>query len=181
MDSENFQAGNRSIRSHSLKPTTPAFSTPKKRSTTRLRIQLAFVLPGGGSEAQSDIGISGFFISQSSAAIMIAVFFVQHNFPDSYTSGDDNWSYLKGAINGSSFLIMPGILNWFTADIAYHHVHHLSERIPNYRLRRCHEDMQNNFGEVKRLRLNQLWDCFSLILWDDESLQLVSAKQPFKR
>ena len=112
---------------------------------------------------------------------MIAVFFVQHNFPDSYTSGDDNWNYLKGAINGSSFLIMPGILNWFTADIAYHHVHHLSERIPNYRLRRCHEDKQNNFGEVKRLRLNQLWDCFSLILWDDESLQLVSAKQPFKR
>ena len=120
-------------------------------------------------------------IMSTSAAIMIAVFFVQHNFPDSYTSGDDNWSYLKGAINGSSFLIMPGILNWFTADIAYHHVHHLSERIPNYRLRRCHEDKQNNFGEVKRLRLNQLWDCFSLILWDDESLQLVSAKQPFKR
>ena len=120
-------------------------------------------------------------IMSTSAAIMIAVFFVQHNFPGSYASDEDHWSYFKGAIDGSSFLIMPPVLNWFTADIAYHHVHHLSERIPNYRLRHCHEDRQNNFDGVKRLRLDQLWDCFSLILWDNETLQLVSAKQSFKR
>ena len=119
-------------------------------------------------------------IMSTSAAIMIAVFFVQHNFPGSYASDEDHWSYFKGAIDGSSFLIMPPILNWFTADIAYHHVHHLSERIPNYRLRHCHEDRQNNFEGVKRLRLDQLWDCFSLILWDNETLQLVSAKQSLK-
>ena len=120
-------------------------------------------------------------IMSTSAAIMIAVFFVQHNFPGSYASDEDHWSYFKGAIDGSSFLIMPPVLNWFTADIAYHHVHHLSERIPNYRLRHCHEDRQNNFDGVKRLRLDQLWDCFSLILWDNETLQLVSTKQSFKR
>ena len=114
-------------------------------------------------------------IMSFSAAIMIAVFFVQHNFPESYASGDKDWSYFKGAVDGSSFLIMPRVLNWFTADIAYHHVHHLSERIPNYRLRECHEDKKNNFDNVKRLKLHQLWNCFSLILWDDDSCQLVSV------
>ena len=112
-------------------------------------------------------------IMSTSAAMMITVFFVQHNFPGSYASSDDNWSYFKGAIDGSSFLIMPAIFNWFTADIAYHHIHHLSERIPNYHLRRCHEDTLNNFDSVKQLRLDQLWECFSLILWDNESLKLV--------
>ena len=116
-------------------------------------------------------------IMSVSAAIMIAVFFIQHNFPGSYASGEDNWSYFKGAVDGSSFLILPPILNWFTADIAYHHVHHLSERIPNYSLRMCHEDNNSKFDGVKRLQLNQLWECFSLILWDNESLQLVSAKR----
>ena len=116
-------------------------------------------------------------IMSVSASIMIAVFFVQHNFPGSYASGDEDWSYFKGAIEGSSFLIMPRVLNWFTADIAYHHVHHLSERIPNYRLRKCHEDNINQFISVKRLQLHQLWNCFSLILWDHESCQLVSANR----
>jgi omega-6 fatty acid desaturase (delta-12 desaturase) len=101
-----------------------------------------------------------------SAAIMIAVFFVQHNFPGSYASGEEHWSFFKGAIEGSSFLIMPRILNWFTADIAYHHIHHLSERIPNYRLRMCHEDKQNNFDDVIRLELHQL---------DNEAFRLVST------
>ena len=112
-----------------------------------------------------------------SASIMIAVFFVQHNFPGSYTSGDEGWSYFKGAIEGSSFLIVPRVLNWFTADIAYHHVHHLSERIPNYRLRKCHEDNLDQFSSVKRLQLHQVWNCFSLILRDHESCQLISINR----
>ena len=115
-------------------------------------------------------------IMSVSAAIMIAVFFVQHNFPGSYASGEEGWSYFKGAIEGSSFLIMPPVLNWFTADIAYHHIHHLSERIPNYRLRTCHEENKSNFDNVTRLQLHQLWKCFSLILWDEDSSQLASVK-----
>ena len=78
-------------------------------------------------------------VMSASAALMIAVFFIQHNFPGSYASGEQDWSYLRGALEGSSFLQLPAVLNWFTADIAYHHIHHLSERIPNYRLRQCHQ------------------------------------------
>ena len=113
-------------------------------------------------------------IMSSSAAVMIAVFFIQHNFPDSYTSGQENWSYFRGALSGSSFLQMPEILNWFTANIAYHHIHHLSERIPNYRLRQCHEANIHLVNDVHRLYLYQVGDCFSLILWDRKQLELVS-------
>ena len=109
-----------------------------------------------------------------SAAVMIAVFFIQHNFPDSYTSDEDHWSYFRGALSGSSFLQMPAILNWFTADIAYHHIHHLSERIPNYRLKDCHEANIHLVDNVHKLYLSQVGDCFSLILWDRERLELVS-------
>jgi len=114
-------------------------------------------------------------VMSSSAALMIAVFFVQHNFPGSYASDEQSWSYFKGAIEGSSFLQLPPVLNWFTADIAYHHIHHLSERIPNYRLRDCHFANLHLLGDVKPLYMHQIPSCFSLILWDNADLELVSV------
>jgi omega-6 fatty acid desaturase (delta-12 desaturase) len=127
----------------------------------------------------SSIGYAHFWIlyaliMSSSAAVMIAVFFIQHNFPESYTSSDENWSYFRGALSGSSFLQMPAVLNWFTADIAYHHIHHLSERIPNYRLKECHEANIHLVNDVHKLYLSQVNVCFSLILWDRDRLELVS-------
>lgn len=109
-----------------------------------------------------------------SAALMIAVFFIQHNFPGSYTSGEENWSYFKGAIEGSSFLQLPAVLNWFTADIAYHHIHHLSERIPNYRLKQCHLANLHLLDNIRYLHLEEIGTCFSLILWDRNQLELTS-------
>lgn len=116
-----------------------------------------------------------------SAAVMIAVFFVQHNFPGSYTSGSENWSYLKGALEGSSFLQLPAFLNWFTADIAYHHIHHLSERIPNYKLKRCHQANRDRLHGVHRLQIKDLGQCFNLILWDREGRQLISPNEVIRQ
>ena len=114
-------------------------------------------------------------IMSSSAALLIAVFFIQHNFPGSYASNNEEWSYFKGAIEGSSFLQLPPILNWFTADIAYHHIHHLSERIPNYRLRDCHNANVHLLGNVNPLYMRDIPVCFSLILWDSDNLELIST------
>ena len=114
-------------------------------------------------------------IMSSSAALMIAVFFIQHNFPGSYASNNEEWSYFKGAIEGSSFLQLPPILNWFTADIAYHHIHHLSERIPNYRLRDCHNANIHLLDNVNPLYMRDIPTCFSLILWDSDNLELIST------
>ena len=74
-----------------------------------------------------------------SAAILICIFFVQHNYENAYSKNTKNWDLINGAILGSSNLDIPNWLNWFLADISFHSIHHLSERIPNYNLRACHE------------------------------------------
>ncbi|MEB3235155.1 MAG: fatty acid desaturase [Cyanobacteriota bacterium] len=112
-----------------------------------------------------------------SAAIFICIFFVQHNFPDSYANGTEGWSYFKGAIDGSSNLLMPSVLNWFSADIAFHSIHHLCERIPNYRLRACHTKHSHLLANSKYLRLSDIPRCFDLILWDSQSCRLVSTSE----
>ena len=78
----------------------------------------------------------------------IVLFTVQHNFDHSYASGNAGWDYDQAALEGTSFLILPRWLNWLTVDMAYHHVHHLSGRIPNYRLKACHNENQALFAEV---------------------------------
>jgi omega-6 fatty acid desaturase (delta-12 desaturase) len=112
-----------------------------------------------------------------SAAIFICIFFVQHNFPESYAHRSNDWSYFKGAIEGSSNLILPRVLDWFSADIAFHSIHHLCERIPNYRLRACHAANQHLLDDCTYLRLRDLPRCFKLILWDSGKQRLVSMAE----
>ena len=112
-----------------------------------------------------------------SAAIFICIFFVQHNFPGSYANGGEGWSYFKGAMEGSSNLVLPGILNWFSADIAFHSIHHLCERIPNYRLKACHQANRHLLGDCVYLKLADLPRCFKLILWDSHQQKLVSVSE----
>jgi len=112
-----------------------------------------------------------------SAAIFICIFFVQHNYEGSYASGNEGWSYLQGSVAGSSNLELPWILHWFSADIAFHSIHHLCERIPNYRLRQCHERNAHLLQSVKRLRLGDIPSCFRYILWDSKDLRLISLAE----
>ena len=115
-----------------------------------------------------------------SAAIFICVFFVQHNFEGAYAHGTEGWDYLQGAIAGSSYLDIPEIFKWFTADISYHSIHHLSERIPNYNLRACHEKNRHLLSAVKTIRFKDMPACSKLILWDAQANRLVSI-QNFQR
>ncbi|MEG4351095.1 fatty acid desaturase [Microcoleus sp. LAD1_D5] len=111
-----------------------------------------------------------------SAAIFICIFFVQHNFEGSYAHKTEGWDYLLGAIEGSSYLKLPTLLNWFSADIAYHNIHHLSERIPNYNLRACHNANIHLLANSKSLTIRDIPDCFQFILWDAASDSLQSIK-----
>lgn len=123
---------------------------------------------------------SGFFLSvyfitlTCSAAIFICVFFVQHNFNGSYAHPTEGWDYLLGAVKGSSHLKLPMVLKWFSADIGYHNIHHLSERIPNYNLEACHNQNSHLLADVKVLQMVDMPDCFKFILWDSGSNLLVS-------
>ncbi|HAO13217.1 MAG TPA: fatty acid desaturase [Planktothrix sp. UBA8407] len=108
------------------------------------------------------------------AALFICVFFVQHNFEGSYAHKTEGWDYLRGAIEGSSYLELPTILKWFSADIGYHNIHHLCEKIPNYNLEVCHDQNLHLLTGVKTLRIADIPDCFKFILWDSASNTLVS-------
>ncbi|WP_017302476.1 fatty acid desaturase [Nodosilinea nodulosa] len=106
-------------------------------------------------------------------AIFICIFFVQHNFEGSYAHKTADWDYVRGAIEGSSYLKLPAVLRWFTADISYHNIHHLSERIPNYNLAACHRANSHLLKTVKTLRLSDMPGCARFILWDADSNSLV--------
>lgn len=127
------------------------------------------------------IGFGFFFSVYSitltfSAAIFICVFFVQHNFDGSYAHKTAGWDYLLGAIEGSSYLELPTVFKWFSADIGYHNIHHLSEKIPNYNLEACHNQNIHLLTQVKTLRMTNIPDCFKFILWDAAANTLVSIQ-----
>jgi omega-6 fatty acid desaturase (delta-12 desaturase) len=128
------------------------------------------------------IGAARFFsIYLSSTALAggagVVLFTVQHNFRHSYASDTKHWDYDTGAIDGTSFLILPRWLNWLTANIGYHHIHHISSRIPNYRLVRCHIENRHLFLDVTRLRLSQIPGALKYILWDKHSQRIISVAE----
>jgi len=82
------------------------------------------------------------------------LFYVQHQFEDAYWQDAEGWSYADAALRGSSYLRLPKVLQFFSGNIGYHHVHHLSARIPNYNLQRAHDE-NPVFHDVPTL---SLWD-----------------------
>jgi omega-6 fatty acid desaturase (delta-12 desaturase) len=123
---------------------------------------------------------AGFFLSVYSivltlaSVIFISVFFVQHIFDGTYAHQTENWDYLCGAIEGTSYLELPTIFKWFTASIGYHNIHHLSERIPNYNLEACNNENLHLLGKVKTIRISDMLHCSKFILWDSNLNTLVS-------
>jgi len=104
-------------------------------------------------------------------AIGVWLFYVQHTFEDGYWERGASWSPLRAAIKGSSFYDLPAVLRWFTANIGYHHIHHLSPRIPNYRLRAAHESIRP--PDVQRLSLRQSMACARMKLWEEGAGRMV--------
>jgi omega-6 fatty acid desaturase (delta-12 desaturase) len=105
----------------------------------------------------------------------IILFTIQHNFEHSYATDSKRWDYTTGAIMGTSFLVLPRWLNWFTINMGYHHIHHLSASIPNYCLAQCHNESQDLFGEVTRVKLSQIPSALKYILWDTHAQRLISV------
>jgi omega-6 fatty acid desaturase (delta-12 desaturase) len=128
----------------------------------------------------STIGIRAFLAVHLPIALMVGIagvwlFYIQHQFEDTYWEKDNTWEFHAAGLEGSSFYDLPGILHWFTGNIGVHHVHHLSSRIPNYRLQQC---MRENpeLQQVTRLTLLGSLKCARLKLWDEERRKLVDFK-----
>ena len=119
-----------------------------------------------------------YFISGAlSGGAGIVLFTVQHNFEHSYATGSEGWDRDAAAIRGTSFLIFPRWLNWFTANIAYHHIHHLSAKIPNYCLVKCHDEYRELFSDVTRVKLSGIHRALKYILWDTRSRRIISVAE----
>jgi omega-6 fatty acid desaturase (delta-12 desaturase) len=104
------------------------------------------------------------------------LFYVQHQFEDAYWAGDDSWDYTLAALQGSSYYKLPKILQWFTGNIGFHHIHHLSPRIPNYQLQKCHDE-NPMFQNTVVLTLRSSLKTTFLSLWDEEQKKLISFNQ----
>lgn len=114
------------------------------------------------------------------AAIGVWLFYVQHQFEETFWEHDGDWSFHEAALHGSSHYDLPPILRWFTANIGVHHVHHLSSRIPFYRLPEVLRD-RPELHQVGRLTLLESLRSVRLVLWDEKKRRLVTfheALQP---
>ena len=115
-------------------------------------------------------------ITLLAASIGVWLFYVQHQFEATSWDHDADWSFHSAALHGSSHYDLPPVLRWFTANIGIHHVHHLSSRIPFYRLPEVLRD-HSHLVKLGRLTLLQSIRSVPLVLWDTETRRLISFRE----
>ena len=126
------------------------------------------------------VGLKAYIIIQM-IILMVAggagvwMFYVQHQFEDVYWERGEDWSYVSAALEGSSFYKLPRILQWFSGNIGFHHIHHLSPRIPNYNLEKCHK-ADPLFQQVKPITLFSSFKSATYRLWDEKNKKLVGYR-----
>jgi acyl-lipid omega-6 desaturase (Delta-12 desaturase) len=138
----------------------------------------------------TDVGLAGFIVGMGllvgfrqfllvhvplmtlSCSMGVWLFYVQHQFEPTYWEHDEQWGYNDAALVGSSYYRLPRLLQWATGNIGLHHVHHLSARIPNYRLQEALESIPE-LRRVTTLTLRESLRCVRLALWDERQRKLV--------
>ncbi len=141
---------------------------------------LALILHGAIAVVLISVGgVSQLLLSQTlpfliAGALGTYLFYAQHNFPAVSFHVRDDWTYEKAALESSSYLRMDPVMAWFTANIGYHHIHHLNAKIPFYRL----DEVMREIPELQNARTITLhpadvWSCLRLKLWDTERGRMV--------
>ncbi len=127
------------------------------------------------------VGVGPFLLVQLpitvlAASIGVWLFYVQHQFDETFWARDKNWSFHEAALRGSSHYDLPAVLRWFTANIGVHHVHHLASWIPFYRLPEVLRD-RPQLASIGRLTLFQSLRCVPKMLWDESRQRLISFRE----
>jgi omega-6 fatty acid desaturase (delta-12 desaturase) len=104
-------------------------------------------------------------------SVGVWLFYVQHNFDRTYWERHAQWDFFKAGLDGSSFYKLPGILQWFTGNIGFHHIHHISPKIPNYKLPQCYQE--NPVFHIQPLTILHSLKSLRYRLWDEERKMLV--------
>jgi omega-6 fatty acid desaturase (delta-12 desaturase) len=108
-------------------------------------------------------------------SVGVWLFYVQHQFEGVYWERNAEWDYDLAALKGSSFYKLPKVLQWFSGNIGFHHIHHLSPQIPNYHLEKCHK-AEPLFQTVKPVTLFSSFKSFTFRLWDEQRRKLVGYR-----
>lgn len=157
----------------------PRLSSRDKRRRLRNSIILTNLAVGALVAAQVLLfGIGAFLLVQLVPAFLagmagVWLFYVQHQYEDVYWESGGNWSYAEAALQGSSYLKLPKVAQFFTGNIGLHHVHHLSAKVPNYNLQRAHDELEV-FHDVPVLTARDGLKAIRLKLIDPESGRLVT-------
>jgi omega-6 fatty acid desaturase (delta-12 desaturase) len=127
------------------------------------------------------IGIDRFLLVQTPVSLIAAaagvwLFYIQHQFEDTYWEPHESWDYFDAALQGCSYYDLPRVLHWFTGNIGYHHIHHLNSLIPNYKLEEAYKGVPA-FQDARRLTLARSLRCAGLKLWDPEGRKLVGFRR----
>ncbi|MDH3223210.1 MAG: fatty acid desaturase [Gemmatimonadota bacterium] len=109
-------------------------------------------------------------------SVGVWLFYVQHQFEDTYWERPPEWDFFDAALEGSSHLVLPRPLAWLTAHIGLHHIHHLNPRIPNYRLQACQDDLPV-LEAANKISIRGSWAVTRLHLWDGEARRLISFRE----
>jgi omega-6 fatty acid desaturase (delta-12 desaturase) len=105
-------------------------------------------------------------------AIGIWMFYIQHQFDEVYWERDPEWNYVASALLGASFYKLPRILQWFSGNIGYHHIHHLSPRVPNYYLDQAHESSPLIQKWARQIELGESFRSLRLKVWDEANRRM---------
>jgi omega-6 fatty acid desaturase (delta-12 desaturase) len=105
------------------------------------------------------------------STVGVWLFYVQHNFEGTYWVRHADWDFIEAGLQGSSFYKLPALLQWFSGNIGFHHIHHLNARIPNYLLPACYRE--NPIFHVRPLTILSSLRSLNLRLWDEETSRMV--------
>ena len=155
----------------------PATWRRERRSVHATNLAIAALLIG----AWYTIGLIPFLLVHGpivclGSSIGSWMFFIQHQYEHAYWQPDERWDFARSAFEGSSYYRLPPVLQWFTGNIGFHHIHHLESRIPNYNLAAC-------FAKVAELRQSVtigVWESLTvprLKLWDEQRQRMVSFSE----
>ncbi|MEK5416151.1 MULTISPECIES: fatty acid desaturase [Paenibacillus] len=127
------------------------------------------------------IGWQAFLMVQLPVAFVsgflgIWLFYVQHQFEDSYFENESEWSYVMAAVEGSSYYKLPKVLQWITGNIGFHHVHHLSPKVPNYNLEKAH-NATPPLQKATTITIGTSLKALNFRLWDEENKRFISFKE----
>jgi omega-6 fatty acid desaturase (delta-12 desaturase) len=127
------------------------------------------------------IGLGTFLMIQIPVSLIacsmgVWLFYVQHQYEESYWHKHEEWDYYDAAIKGSSHLVLPKPLQWLTANIGLHHVHHLNSQIPNYKLQEC-LDSSGELQQATKITVFDTWRLFHLTLWDEAQEKMITFRE----